>query len=447
MSMDVTLQRQDLVAIADRASNFRDSLLRLRTDENKLIVSATGRSSPEDPISKVVPDTLLPAVVLTPGTANGDPAELARQARALTAVRTRLVAISVWPGFELSGIDPSGSAQPMIASPVAVPDPLVEESPTPAPVSETPEPAAPPTPSARPATFDMSPHVAALVAADAIRIRKPWTVPLFGVFTLGIYLFVWYYRINRELRDLGAVSGEPGRALDVKPGRSTLAVSLGAILLIPLFVSINRTLHRIQNAERLTQAPEPDLSRGKAWGLFVLIIPFWTGYAQAHLNRIWLEQLRRSVPEHPTLVIEPAQEIHGDAPQFDTPPPDHGSELWPVLPPVAPPPPVLAPPPPPPPAPVPVPVLLPPLLAEPSPPLASVPPPVPLPTPEPIPPPVAAPPPPPPPVPAPPPPPPVVETPVSKPDIHDPAIETIRGRYARGEITRQEYREMLEDLA
>jgi hypothetical protein len=33
-----------------------------------------------------------------------------------------------------------------------------------------------------------------------------------------------------------------------------------------------------------------------------------------------------------------------------------------------------------------------------------------------------------------------------KPDIHDPAIEIIRARYARGEITRQEYRDLLEDL-
>ena len=65
--MDVTLQRQDLLVIADRASKFRDSMLRLRTDANRLIVSATGRTAAEDPISKVVADTLLPALVSTPG--------------------------------------------------------------------------------------------------------------------------------------------------------------------------------------------------------------------------------------------------------------------------------------------------------------------------------------------------------------------------------------------
>jgi uncharacterized membrane protein len=46
-------------------------------------------------------------------------------------------------------------------------------------------------------------------------------------------------------------------------------------------------------------------------------------------------------------------------------------------------------------------------------------------------------------------PPPQVVEPVStsKPNIHDPAIEIIRTRYARGEITRQEYQALLSDLA
>ena len=310
MSMDVTLQRQDLVEIADRAANFRDSMLRLRTDENRLIVSATGRTSPDDPISKVVPDTLLPAVVFTPGTANGDPAELSRQARALAAVRTRLIATSAWPGFELTGLDSSGMEWPVPVAPSAVPD---EPAPTPEP--ETSAAPAPSSPAPRPATFDMSPHVAALLAAGVIKTRKPWTVPVFGVLTLGIYLFVWYYRVNRELRDLGAVSGEPGRALDVKPGRSTLAISLGALLIVPLIVSINRTLHRIQNAERLTNAPEPDLSVGKGWGLFVLVIPFWTAYAQSHLNRVWLEQLNRSLAPGPVSALEDPHEAGNGRPR------------------------------------------------------------------------------------------------------------------------------------
>jgi Domain of unknown function (DUF4234)/Short C-terminal domain len=476
-AMDVTFQRQDLLEIADRASTFRDSMLRLRTDTNKLVVSATGREAAVDPISKVVGDTLLPAVVSTPGTGNADPAELGKQARTLTTVQARLVSLSVWPGFELSAIDPMAP-------------------------EHSPNEASTPTPSAR--AFDASPHVASFLASGKIKIRKPWTIPLFGVLTLGIYLIVWYYRINRELRDLGAICGEPGRELNVKPGRSTLAVSLFAILLVPPFVSVHRTLRRIQRAEQITNTPEPHLSTGRAWALVILVLPFWTAYVQAHLNQIWQEQLRRAI-EEPV-----------DAPTLDTSVPDlvPSSELWPVasseavVPVVveAPPPPPLLPPepltpaPPPPPSPPPSmpasspppppPIPWPPVRpsAPPSPPAAPAPapraepprpirpslPPASPPTPvaQPQRPPVSPPssPPPTPRAPAPPTPPPLPTrapvraplspppapaptqtssdpTPAPKPNIHDPAIEIIRTRYARGEITRQEYRAMLADLS
>jgi hypothetical protein len=466
--MDITFQRQDLLEIADQASTFRDSMLRLRTDTNKLVVSATGREAAVDPISKVVADTLLPAVVSMPGTGNADPAELGKQARTLTTVQARLVSISVWPGFELSGIDPSATPQPVVAT------------------------AAPPPPPA----FDASPHVAAFVAAGKIKIRKPWTVPLFGVLTLGIYLIVWYYRVNRELRDLGAICGKPGRDLDVKPGHSTLAVSLFAILIVPPFVSVQRTLRRIQRAEQITNAPEPHLMTGRAWALFILVLPFWTAYLQSHLNGIWQEQLRRARQAKLTVEATQAAEEPVDSPTLEIPPPVPSIEPWPagssegVAPALAaaappPPPPPTPPPPaptPPPPLPLPTPPPPPPQELEPQsppptqpwpPPPAELAPPTPAPPqperpsmprpssppPEPrapIPPPppalpprvsvpasLSAPPPP-----APPPAPASVEpTPALQPNIHDPAIEIIRVRYARGEITRQEYRALLADLA
>ncbi len=412
--MDVTLQRQDLQEIADRAAMFRDSMLRLRTDANRMIVSATGRVAAEDPISKVVPDSLLPAVVTTPGTANADPAELGKQVRALPTLRTRLVGIAVWPGFQLTGIDPAAPDTPVLPEPVA---------------PEAPE-----------QTFDASAQVAALIAAGRIKIRRAWTLPIFGLLTLGIYLVVWYHRINRELRDLGALSGQPGRALDVRPGRSTLAVTLGALVIVPPFVSVQRTLRRVQKAEQITDTPEPHLWASRTWVLFALVIPFWTAYVQAHLNRIWRDQLRRAVPIEPaTPVVAQPQELAPAHPPpepgagaIETPAPMPSIEPWPVAspepvipsypPPPLPPPEPVAPPPPPPPA-VPVPPPLPaPVIEAPSPP----PPPPPRPTPVPR---------------------VVAAAPPPKPDIHDPAIEIIRARYARGELTRQEYRDMLEDLA
>ncbi len=413
--MDVTFQRQDLLEIAGRASGFRDSMLRLRTDAHRLIVSATGRIAAEEPISKVVADTLVPAVVSVPGTANADPAELGKQAQALTTVQARLVAISVWPGFELSGIDPNAPGVPVVV-------PRTTTLPV----------------------LDPSHQVAALIRSGTITIRRPWTVPLFGTLTLGIYLGVWYYRINRELRELGALCGESGRELDVKPGRSTLAVSLGAVLLVPPFVSVQRTLRRIQKAERITGAPDPHLRTGVAWALFLLVLPFWSAYVQAHLNRTWREELRRAQVERAVATLEAS----ADAPMTESPAPLPSIEPWPVasseavIPALAatPPPPAPVPPrvlPSPPPAPAPVPASAPVQAPPPSPP-AQTPPAIPA----------SPPPPPPPPALVPPlPPPAVAPAPAPKPDIHDPAIEIIRARYARGEITREEYRALLSDLS
>ena len=35
------------------------------------------------------------------------------------------------------------------------------------------------------------------------KIRSPWAPALLPIITLGIYYFVWYYKINREMADLG----------------------------------------------------------------------------------------------------------------------------------------------------------------------------------------------------------------------------------------------------
>src|SRR5260370_41727584 len=56
--------------------------------------------------------------------------------------------------------------------------------------------------------------------------------------TLGIYHLVWWYKINREARDLNA-------GIDVSPGLAVVAVTLGALIIGPPFVSIYRTGERI----------------------------------------------------------------------------------------------------------------------------------------------------------------------------------------------------------
>jgi HAMP domain-containing protein len=70
------------------------------------------------------------------------------------------------------------------------------------------------------------------------------------VVSLGIYYFVWYYRVNGELRDLGRAADDVELAR-VRPGIALLAVTVGSVVLVPAVVSVARTFGRIRRAEAL----------------------------------------------------------------------------------------------------------------------------------------------------------------------------------------------------
>jgi Kef-type K+ transport system membrane component KefB len=119
------------------------------------------------------------------------------------------------------------------------------------------------------------------------KVRNPWAVLLFTVITLGVYYLVWYYKINREMSDWG----EQHRVdIGMSPGMSVLAVTLGAILIIPPFVSIWGTGKRMQLTQR---AANVHGGSGLLW--FVMhIIPivslFAPVYLQYQLNQAWETQ-------------------------------------------------------------------------------------------------------------------------------------------------------------
>ena len=105
--------------------------------------------------------------------------------------------------------------------------------------------------------------------------------------TLGIYRLVWYYKINNEARRyLGDEK--------ISPGISLLAVTLGAFLIIPPFVSIYNTCSRIgrmQERAGLDSRIEPVIGL-----LLVFVFALDTLYMQSHLNRIWDRYLRTAPP-------------------------------------------------------------------------------------------------------------------------------------------------------
>ena len=61
-------------------------------------------------------------------------------------------------------------------------------------------------------------------AQDRVKIRSPWAAALLPFVTLGIYHLVWWYRINREMRDYGKGKGYD---LGQNPTNSVLALFPG----------------------------------------------------------------------------------------------------------------------------------------------------------------------------------------------------------------------------
>jgi hypothetical protein len=117
--------------------------------------------------------------------------------------------------------------------------------------------------------------------ATTVKIRNPFVVFVWSLVTLGIYYLVWYYKINRELRDACGI--------DVSPGVALLAISLGWFVIVPPFVSWYRTFRRIADAQRrngVTSEANPILG----FILFVIavfLLPIEVIYAQDELNKIW----------------------------------------------------------------------------------------------------------------------------------------------------------------
>lgn len=114
-----------------------------------------------------------------------------------------------------------------------------------------------------------------------VKIRNPFLVFLWSIVTLGIYYLVWYYKINRELRDASGI--------DVSPGVALIAISIGWLVIVPPFVSWYRTFQRIAEAQKrggITSEANPILG----FILFVIavfLVPVEVVYAQDELNKIW----------------------------------------------------------------------------------------------------------------------------------------------------------------
>jgi hypothetical protein len=127
------------------------------------------------------------------------------------------------------------------------------------------------------------------------KIRSPWAPALLPFVTFGIYALVWYYKVNREMCDLGRARGT--KELGESPGTSLLAVTLGWLIIVPAIVSTIRTAERIQTAQRLTGV-ERRLNGWLALVMVIVLPPVFYAYEQSELNKVWSASSER-LPARP----------------------------------------------------------------------------------------------------------------------------------------------------
>jgi hypothetical protein len=155
-----------------------------------------------------------------------------------------------------------------------------------------------------------------VIGGETFKRRNPLAVWLLLPFiTLGIYFFVYWYKINNEARRYL-------RDPSIQPGTSLLAVLLGWILIVPPFVTVFTTAGRVRRMQENARIPD----RIDPW--IALLLRFFFGldllYLQVNLNKIW-DAYGMSYPGAPYPATPPpgAMPPWGAAPPYAPPPPQY----------------------------------------------------------------------------------------------------------------------------
>jgi hypothetical protein len=119
-------------------------------------------------------------------------------------------------------------------------------------------------------------------SSDKVKIRSPWAAALLPFVTFGIYHLVWWYKINRELRDYGKAKGYD---LGQNPTNSLLALFPGGIIIIPALITYWRGTKRVMGASKV--AGQTPLNGWIAIILYLIISPALWFYIQSELNKVW----------------------------------------------------------------------------------------------------------------------------------------------------------------
>jgi len=164
----------------------------------------------------------------------------------------------------------------------------------------------------------MAEEVAIAGTEARAKLRNPLGVVGLSLITLGIYFFFWWYFINREMRDFGRARNVD---LGQSPGNSVLAITLGALIIVPAIVSEWRTSDRIQRSQEVAGVDRP-AAGPLIFVLLLLVAPVGIWYAQYEINKAWTAQASEGAAAPTLPPSEAAVPAPPEQPAPAAPPPE-----------------------------------------------------------------------------------------------------------------------------
>jgi hypothetical protein len=119
-------------------------------------------------------------------------------------------------------------------------------------------------------------------AGTQAKVRTPLGVVGLCLITFGIYTIFWYYFVNKEMAEMGRARNTTD--LGDNPGKSVLAITLGAFLIVPPFISLYNSWKRLNSGERLTG--QTGMEPGLGLLLWIFISPVGLYIFQSNWNKV-----------------------------------------------------------------------------------------------------------------------------------------------------------------
>ena len=134
------------------------------------------------------------------------------------------------------------------------------------------------------------------LAGARVQIRNPTALWLVVLITLGIWGIVWWYQINRELRDYSHAVGRP---FHNSPAVDTVVMALYPIALVTGIIATFISARRVRRVQEWTAADGSKVLAILAAILFVIFF-LHVIYLQRALNRAWLDAEAGRGPKLPS---------------------------------------------------------------------------------------------------------------------------------------------------